>query len=143
MQKKLYEVKLSDKQRLYLLKLISTGKHSARELNRARILLLADEGEGDQEIADILNIGRNTVQRTRRRFVEGGLESALKEKPRSGKPPKLDSKDEAILTMIACSKAPEGHTRWTLRLLSDKLVELEVVDSISRECVRRTLKKRT
>jgi transposase len=138
---KLYRITLSDQERDRLLTLIKSGTHPARTLSRARILLLACEGKRDSDIAQVLHVGISTVERTRKRFVEGGLEGALFEKPRPGKAPKLTPKQEARLVAVACSDPPEGRTRWTLRLLSQHLVELEVVDAISRECVRRTLKK--
>jgi transposase len=95
----------------------------------------------DEKIAAALHVHRVTVERIRRRFVEGGLEQALNEQPRLGGRPKLDDKQEAMLVALACSQAPEGRSRWTLQLLADRLVELDVVDAISDETVRRTLKK--
>lgn len=106
-------------------------------------LLLADDGRTDEEIWNALQIGRSTVERTRRRFFELGLEAALSERPRPGKPPKLDAKQEAVLIALACSDPPDGYERWTMQLLADRLVELKVVDSIVDETVRRLLKKTT
>lgn len=140
MPKKKYLVDLSDKERQSLLQLLRSGKHSARKLTRARILLQADEGFTDEQIACTLQVGRVTVERLRQRFVEGGL-SALTDKPRPGKKPKLSAKAEARLIAEACSKAPEGRTHWTMQLLADRLVELCEVDIISDETIRRTLKK--
>jgi transposase len=120
---------------------IKSGKHSARKLNRARILLLADENKTDGEISKALHTGTATVQRTRQRFVEGNLEGGLNERPRPGGQKKLDEKGEAILETLAHSKPPEGRKRWTLQLLADRLVQLKVVDSFSYEAVRRELKK--
>ena len=117
------------------------GKSSARSLTRARILLLADEGRLDEEIVEVLKVSRTTVNRIRKRYCEGGLEFALHEKTRSGAPPKIDGRVEAKLTLLACSEPPEGRSKWTLRLLADKLVELEAVDSISHMSVHRMLKK--
>jgi transposase len=108
---------------------------------RARILLLADEGKADREIAPVLHTGPSTVQRTRQRFVEGNLDRALNERPRRGRQKKLDEKDEAILETLAHSKPPAGRKRWTLQLLADRLVELKVVDCISYETVRQEVKK--
>jgi transposase len=142
MPKKIYIVDLNEKERAYLLDLIKTGEHAARKLNRARILLLADEGKADREIAEALHTGTATVQRTRQRFVEGNLEGALNEKRRPGAQKKLDQKGEAILEALAESKPPEGRKRWTLQLLADRLVELQVVESISYETVRQEVKKR-
>ena len=141
MPKKIYIVDLTREERTYLLGFIKSGKHSARKLNRARILLLADEGKADGEIAEALHTGTATVQRTRQRFVEGNLAGALNERPRPGGQKKLDEKGEAILETLAHSKPPEGRKRWTLQLLADRLVQLKVVDSISYETVRQEVKK--
>ncbi len=138
---KRYIVDLTADERAELLALLSRGVASARKLTRARILRLADEGNTDEEIAAALHVHRITVERTRRRFVEGGVEQALSERPRPGGRPKLDGRQEAMLVALACSQAPEGRSRWTLQLLADRLVELDVVDTISDETVRRTLKK--
>ena len=142
MPKKIYIVDLTKEERTYLLDFIKSGEQSARKLNRARILLLADENKTDGEIAEALHTGTATVQRTRQRFVEGNLEGALNERPRPGGTKKLDEKGEAILETMAHSKPPEGRKRWTLQLLADRLVQLKVVDSISYETVRREVKKR-
>ena len=141
MPRKIYIVDLTEEERTYLLDFIKSGEHSARKLNRARILLLADEGKADSEIAGALHTGTATVQRTRQRFVEGNLEGALSERPRPGGQKKLDEKGEAILETLAQSKPPEGRKRWTLQLLADRLVQLKLVDSISYETVRQELKK--
>jgi transposase len=141
MPKKIYIVDLTKEERIYLLDFIKSGKHSARKLNRARILLLADENKTDGEISKALHTGTATVQRTRQRFVEGNLEGGLNERPRPGGQKKLDEKGEAILETLAHSKPPEGRKRWTLQLLADRLVQLKVVDSFSYEAVRRELKK--
>lgn len=141
MPKKTYIVDLNEEERAYLLDLIKTGEHAARKLNRARILLLADEGKTDREIAEALHTGTATVQRTRQRFVEGNLEGALNEKRRPGAQKKLDQKGESILEALAESKPPEGRKRWTLQLLADRLVQLQVVESISYETVRQEVKK--
>jgi len=141
MPAKQYHVKLTKEEREELLKLISSGKTSARKLNRGRILLKADEGLKDREIVAALNTSQRTVERTRRRFVEGNLEKALNEDPRPGSRMKLDERAEAHLIAIACSDAPGGREHWPLRLLSHKLVELGHVESISYETVRQYLKK--
>ena len=141
MPRKIYIVDLTNEERTHLLDFIKSGERSARKLNRARILLLADEGKADSEIAAALHTGTATVQRTRQRFVEGNLERALNERPRPGGQRKLDEKGEAILETLAQSKPPEGRKRWTLELLADQLVQLRVVDSISYETVRQELKK--
>lgn len=146
MARKKYRVYLNGKKRSRLRKLVSTGTEKARKITRARILLLSDESprgqsKKDKEIMEVLGISARTVALTRQRFVEEGLDGALNEKPRPGRPPKFTGRDEAMLTAIACSDPPEGYGRWSVRLLSDNLVELGVVDSISRETVRLMLKK--
>jgi transposase len=141
MARKVYIVDLSKEERTYLLDFIKSGTKSARKLNRARILLLADDGKTDAEIVEALHTGPATVQRIRKRFVEGNLERALNEDPRPGAQRKLDEKAESVLEMLAHSKPPDGRKRWTLQLLADRLVALRVVDSISQETVRQELKK--
>ncbi len=141
MPRKKYFVNLSGAERAGLRELTRKGETKARKMKRAMILLKADEGLGDPQIMAALSVSRPTVERIRKRFVEGGLERALNEDPRPGPKRKLDGRGEAQLIAVACSQAPEGHDHWTLRLLADKLVELEVVESISYETVRRTLKK--
>jgi transposase len=139
---KRYIVDLSEDERGALLALLGKGVASVRKLARARILLLADAGRTDQEIAAALHVHRVTVERARRRFVEGGMDRALNEQPRPGGRLKLDGKQEAMLVALACSAPPEGRAHWTMQLLADRLVALAVVDTISDETVRRALKKR-
>lgn len=150
MPAKKYRVFLNGKKRSNLNRLVSTGTHKARTITRARILILADEspqgisrgmGKTDKEIIGVLGVSARTVASTRQRYVEEGIEGALNEKPRPGRPPKLTGRDEAKLALIACSEPPEGRVRWSVRLLTDKLIELDIVDSISREAVRRYIKK--
>jgi transposase len=119
---------------------IKSGKHSARKLNRARILLLADDGKADSEIAEALHAGTATVQRTHQWSVEGELEGAVNERPRPGGRKELDENGQSILETLAPSKPPERLKRWTLELFADRLVQLRVVDSISYETVRKELK---
>jgi transposase len=144
---KVYRVKLTLEERAHLHALLSKGKAAARTLTHARILLKADEGEAgpclsDDEIALDLDVNRSTVERVRVRCVEEGFEAALRPRPsRQLHPRKLDGVQEAHLVALACSPAPKGRNRWSLRLLADKLVELEIVDDISYETVRQTLKK--
>ena len=138
---KKYIVNLSDPEREELLALTKSGEISARKLKRAHMLLLADEGHIDTEIAAVLKTGLSTVERTRRRFVLEGLPAALNEKPRPGAQAKLDAKGEAVLETLAKSKPPQGRKRWTLQLLADRLVELQVVEDISDETVRNVVKK--
>jgi transposase len=138
--KKKYVVKLTDAERTELEQLLRGGQTATRKVTRARILLKAAEGWNDQRIADALNIGRATVERTRQRFVEESL-AALDERPRPGNTPKLDAKAEARLMAEACSAAPAGRERWTLQLLADRVVQLGLTESYSDEAVRRVLKK--
>jgi transposase len=140
MPKKKYRVDLSVEERTTLAQLLRRGKAGARKLTRARILLKADDGLNDEEIAAALAVGPATVGRTRQRFVEENL-GALDEHARPGARRKLTGKQEAHVVAIACTPAPEGHTRWTLRLLADKVVALGCVDSIAHETVRQVLKK--
>jgi DNA-binding transcriptional ArsR family regulator len=146
--KKKYPVMLSDTEREQLKRLIAAGTAPARKLTHARILLKADqspEGPGwvDEAIADAVEVSQPTVSRVRKRYFEEGLEAALNRRPPNREyRRKLDGEREARLIALACSEPPEGRARWSLRLLADRLVELEVVDEeISYQTVRRTLKK--
>ena len=139
---------LAGEERNELRQMIRSGKHKARKITRARILLKADQSaEGsawsDKKISQALEVGIATVERIRKRFVKEGLEAALNRRkeatPRLQR--KLDGHKEAQLITLVCSEPPEGHSHWALRLLADKLVELGVVETISHETVRRTLKK--
>lgn len=144
---KRYRVTLTQPERQELQQLISRGKADARKLAHARILLQADEAEGgprrtDGQIASSLDTTTRTVERVRERFVEQGLDAALLPRPsKRVYARKLDGRQEAKLIALACTKPPAGKRRWTLRLLADEMVELEVVDSLSHETVRQTLKK--
>jgi transposase len=124
-----------------VMELVKKGEASARKINRARTLLLAAERKVDTTIADVLKVGVRTVEHTRQRFVEAGLEFALNDRPRPGKTPKLDDKGKAYLIALACSDPPEGRERWTLQLLAGRMVEAGIVEEISGETVRQTLKK--
>lgn len=141
MPKKLYHIDLNDEEYQSLLEMTRKGKIRARQMKRAMILLKAHEGLSDPQIMAALNVSRPCVERIRKRFVLGGMEKALNEDPRPGQRRKLDGRAEATLIATACSQVPEGHEHWTLRLLAGKMVELAVVDAISYETVRRTLKK--
>jgi len=146
MGKRKYIVKLTPQQRQHLLNLIHAGLSRARQLTRARVLLLADEHRpngcyDDSHIADLLHVSRATIHRIRQQFVTGGLKAALEEQPRPGRPPVFCGRDAAHITALACSDPPEGHGRWSLRLLADKAVELEYVESISYVTVFNMLKK--
>lgn len=144
MPKMKHPVTLSPQERTELQVFVSRGKRSAREINRARILLVADEGKKDAEILQWLGVSRSTVHTVRKKYDKREHEHILdflKEEPRSGAPIKIDSRVEAHVTMIACSDPPEGSARWTLHMIADKLVKLKAIDSISHESIRRTLKK--
>src|SRR5262249_14461953 len=134
-----YRVELSQTEREQLTALLNGGKHAARRLKRAQILLAADAGASDEEIARSVGAGGSTVYRTKRRFVLGNLEAALSEEPRPGARRKLSGKEEALLVATACSKPPAGRCRWTLELLAGELVKLTEHDGVSRETVRRRL----
>lgn len=145
---KKYIVRLSGEERKSLKRLVSSGKGSARMFTRARILLKADIGENapgwpDEKIADALDVTIQTIERVRKQLVEEGLEAVLSRRKYVQKVSrkKLDGDAEAHLIALACAEAPEGFTRWSLRLLADKMVELGYVQSISHEAVRRVLKK--
>jgi transposase len=143
MPAKKYRVKLEPSEREQLLEMTRKGVIGARKMKRAQILLKADEGWKDADIIKALNTNRSTVERTRKRWVEGGMDQALNEDPRPGQRVKLDSRAEAHLIALACSDAPGGRDHWPLRLLADKLVELGVVESVSHETIRQTMKKMT
>ncbi|MGZ6523259.1 MAG: helix-turn-helix domain-containing protein [Bacteroidia bacterium] len=142
-----YVVRLTAEEREYLIELTKTCKASAKKILHARILLRTDAEQGgenrrDREVKDLENISRDTVSRIRQLFVEEGLEAALNRKPhKRTKPRVLDGEQEAKLVAVCCSQAPEGRVRWTLKLLADRLVEMEIVQSIAPETVRQTLKK--
>ncbi len=148
MPQKKYLVTLTPAERERLTGLVSAGKRSALTITRARILLKADQAEGgpawdDARIAEALDCGPRTVERVRQRFVERGLEQALGRKPQDhpSRERKFDGAAEARLIALACSAPPQGRQCWTMQLLADKLVELEVFESVSDETVRRVLKK--
>ena len=140
MPRKKYVVDLTAEERTTLEQLVQRGKSRARKLTRARLLLQADEGLTDEEIASALTVSIATIARTRQRFVEANL-AALNELPRPGGQRKLSGKQEAPLLAVACPPAPNGQDHWTLHLLADKAVELGFVESIARETVRQVLKK--
>ena len=134
-------IELSKEERSFLKTLFSGGSGSNRQQNRARILDLLARNTKALEIAALLGCSPTTVYNVKHRYQAEGIESALTEKPRSGKPPQITGEDKARITALACSEAPAGHTRWTLRLLADKAVELGFIDSISHNHVRQILKK--
>lgn len=140
-------VRLTPAERTQLLKLLSSGEAPARKLTHARILLKADRGTDgpgctDEAIAEALEVGEVTVWRVRKRYVTEGLEAALNHRhPKNHRPRRLDGNQEAHLIALACSEPPEGHARWTLRLLARRMIELEHTERVSYETVRVTLKK--
>lgn len=144
---KRHNVSLTDEERASLKTLISSGQAPARTLTHARILLKADinradGGWSDPQIVHALETSRPTVERVRKRFAQHGLEAALRSRP-GGRPRarRLDGAQEAQLIALACSTPPDGHTRWSLRLLANGLIEREIVDTVSHETIRQTLKK--
>ena len=141
MSQKSHCVKLKKHARQYLEKIVKSGEEKARKITRCRILLLADKGKTDQEISDALNVCLATIFNIRRRYCQGGLERAISEEARSGQPPKFKGKSMAKITALACSKPPEGRAKWSLRLLADRVIELDIVETISHVSVRNILKK--
>jgi len=141
MAKKKYHVNLSAKEIQEIEKMTTQGTMKVRKFKRAMILLKANQGKTDAQIMSEIEVSRPTVERIRKRYVEGGLDKALNEDPRPGQARKLDGHGEAVLIATACSDAPDGHAHWTLRLLAGKLVEMNVAKSISHETIRQVLKK--
>ncbi len=147
MKKKKYSVTLTETEREELYKLIAAGTAPARKLTHARVLLKADQspsgpGWADERIAEAVEVSQPTISRIRKQYVEEGLEAALNRRaPRREYQRKLDGEQEARLVALACSEPPEGQARWSLRLLADRLVELEIVPDISYQTVGRILKK--
>ena len=135
------QVQLTAEQRQRLVDITNKGKVAVRTFKRSQILLLSEQGYKDRIIAERVGVSVATVERTRQKFVQQGLDEAITEKPRPGKPCKLDGKTEAFLIATACSDAPAGQANWTMQLLADRLVTLDKVESISDETVRRILKK--
>lgn len=140
---KRYIVDLTNEERTQLIELTKKGRPGARKIKRAQILLLAHADKTDADIAATLQTSVPTVQRTRHKFVLGGLDGALNERSRAGRLPKIDDKVETILTTLAQSQPPKGRKRWTIQLLTDRLVALTHLESLSDETVRLVLKKRS
>jgi transposase len=138
---KRYRVELADNERERLEAMLRKGRSSARRLMRARVLLSAAEDRFDEETAAAVRCSVSTVERVRQRFVEGGLEAALSERPRPGAQRLLDARAEAHLVALACSTPPDDRPRWTMQLLADRLVQAKVIEAVSDETVRRTLKR--
>jgi transposase len=137
-------VELTQDEYEFLTAYVAHGQKNARQINRARTLLLSHDGKNDQDIAQVLGISRATIYNVRKRYHQQNYDhivEILHDKPRLGRPIAFDHKVEANVAMIACSEAPKGSARWTLNLIADKLVQLQVVDSISHESVRSLLKK--
>jgi len=143
---KKYKVELPKKERKKLVGITKTGSTKVRTYKRAQVLLLADEkqkggAKSDEQIAEIVFLSLPTIQRIRQRYVEGGIANSLYDKARPGAPKKFSGQDRAQITALACSSPPEGRSRWTLRLLAQKMVELDYVDDISYDTVQQVLKK--
>lgn len=143
MPKTTQPIALTEDEQEELRQIVNQGTHSARMIKRTQILLHSHAGRRPHEISPWLDTCLSTVYNVRQRYLAEGLESALHEKPRPGQPVKLNLRQEAALTVLACSDAPDGHARWTIRLLADRAVKLEIVDGIAPETVRRFLKKQT
>ena len=143
---KKYIVALTDEERQYLEQFTTTGKHAAYQINHARILLKADRHQPDgswrdEDIKTALDLSLRTIERVRQRFVEEGMEAALKRRPGAGRKQELTGEVEAHLIALRCSDAPKGQGRWTLRLLAERMVELDYAEHLSHESVRQVLKK--
>ncbi len=138
-RKTVFAVNLTNDDREYLNQFTKHGKASARGLTRARILLMTDEGYSNKDIADALGTTIPRVYRTRKRYCQEGLDSAINEKPRSGAPPKIDGTIKAQVILLACSEPPEGRSTWTLQLIADRLIELNMIESISTMSIQRIL----
>ncbi len=135
------EIRLEEEEVQFLNEFVKKGFRKAREVYRANTLLLADKGKKEAEIAEILSVHRKTIWRIKKRYVEKGLETALKYKPRSGQPIKYDEKKQAEIIALACSYPPEGRKRWSIRLLVEEVHGKEGLEKINRESVRLILKK--
>lgn len=134
-------IELSDEDKHYLDSYVSQGKRSARGIKRAQVLRRRHAGQSPQDTAHAVGVSVGTIYNICRRSRAQGVCAAVEEKPRSGQPPKLSLRQEAELTVLACSEAPMGHGHWSVRLLCDKAVELQIVDSVGRETIRQFLKK--
>lgn len=137
---KTHEIQITAEERVELETILKKGKHNAPMLRRAQMLLWMVDGRSDKEIQELLNISPSTLTNVRKKWV---TERTVEDKPRSGRPRKLDGKQEAFLIALACSHAPDGYKEWTMQLMADRMIELGVVDSISDETIRLTLKKRS
>ncbi len=136
-----HKVQLSAEEQVYLSHLISQGKAPARKIARAHILLKAHENWKDEQIAEAFNVSTATISRTRQKYAEHDLDTALNNKAHAARPKKFDGKQEALIIATACSEVPDGHDHWTVRMLAAKVVELGLVESVSPETIRQVLKK--
>ena len=141
MARKTKAFELSESDKSSLTDLLRKGVHSSRKLRRCQILLHFDDGKSGPEVAELVKASQATVYKVRDRYEAEGLDSAINEKPRAGRPNLFDGKSRASITALACSEAPQGHERWTLRLLADRAVDLELVESISHQQIKNILKK--
>ena len=136
-----YVVQLTEDQETYLTQLVRSGINKARVIRRAQTLLMAHRAIGDQSIHEALSVSLQTVKATRKTFAQSGLEAALYDAPRPGRPQKFDGQDRAAITSIACTEAPAGYAKWSLRLVARTAVELQLVDGIAPSTVYYILKK--
>lgn len=141
MGRKAKGLKLRQKDREELKEFLSVGKRSARSIKRAMILKYLDEGRHSLQIIELLDTSLPTICKVKNRYNEEGLEAALSERPRSGQPKKIRQRQEAYITSVACSEPPQGRKRWTIELITDKVIELGYIEKVSRESVRKVLKK--
>ena len=141
MAKRIQPITLTTNEENELKAIVNQGSHSARKIQRAQILLHSHAGKQPAEIAAWLHVCLSTIYNTRQRYHAEGLAAALSEKVRPGQPAKLDIRQQAAVTVLACSQAPAGHARWTVRLLADQVVQAEIVDHIAPETIRQFLKK--
>lgn len=139
--RKVAVVCLTDEQRTDLARRLERAALTGRQRRRLEILVLADQGQTDEQIVQATGASASTVERVRKRFVREGLEVAVAEKPRCGAPAALDGKQEALIVALACSDAPDGHAQWSARLLANRAVQMEIVETLSESTVRRLLKK--
>lgn len=141
MPKRIPPIQLTNDEIVYLNQFINTGKRSARAMKRAQILLHSHAGKTPAQICEMMSTSLATVYLTRQHYQQVGVQAAIEEKPRPGQPRRLSSEQEAALTVLACSEAPDGRAQWSVRLLADKAVEIGIVERVGRETIRRFLKK--
>jgi putative transposase len=141
MPKRIAPIHLTSDEVTYLNKFINTGKRSARAMKRAQILLHSHAGRTPEQICEVVSTSVATVYLTRQHYRQEGVQAAIEEKPRSGQPRRMSSEQEAALTVLACSDAPDGRAQWSVRLLTDKAIEIGLVERVGRETIRRFLKK--